>query len=158
MSHVKTIKCVIDQLEPLVKVCERLGWTFLENQKNFQWYGTWVGDTELPTDFFNSEELEYLQSLSESERLKKLTEIFGKCSHAIRVPGASYEIGVVKKGSQYHLLCDYWESGGLKENVLDQVPFLYAHEKCKWLAEQQGYTWSEKQLENGTLVMELEKW
>ena len=35
----------------------------------------------------------------------------GHCDHAIRVPGATYEIGVIKTGGLYELQCDYFESG-----------------------------------------------
>ena len=33
-----------------------------------------------------------------------------KCNHAIKVPEANYEIGVLKTGENYELQCDYYDS------------------------------------------------
>lgn len=41
-----------------------------------------------------------------------------KCDHAIRVPGATYEIGVVKqKDGTFGLETDFWSTGGLTEKI-----------------------------------------
>jgi hypothetical protein len=41
----------------------------------------------------------------------------GECEHAIRIPGAKYEIGVVREGNKWQLLHDEWYSGGLREHL-----------------------------------------
>jgi len=75
----------------------------------------------------------------------------GKCDHAIRVPGATYEIGVVKTGSVYELRCDYYDAtigktigqtGGLLKKA-------YAAERTKTEARRKGYTVIEKQTDSG---------
>lgn len=40
-----------------------------------------------------------------------------KCDHAIKVPDASYEIGVVRKDNEYDLLWDDWNAGGLTQRL-----------------------------------------
>ena len=95
MSHVSRIELEIKSLEDLKKACKRLGLRFLENQKTYKWYGTWVGDHPLP------------EGISEKD--------LGKCDHAIKVPGAHYQIGLVKRDNRYQLLWDSWSAGGLEK-------------------------------------------
>ncbi len=88
MSHIARIELEIYSLEELRRACKQLGLTFCEGQQTYEWYGRWVGDAELP------------EGLSVDD--------LGKCDHAIKVPGATYEIGIKKIGSKYQLLYDYW--------------------------------------------------
>ena len=97
MSHVSKIELEILSLEDLKLACKRLGFTFIENQKTYQWYGRWVGDSPLP-EGINIDDL-------------------GKCNHAIKVPECTYEIGVFKRGSKYILLWDRWHKGGLEQKI-----------------------------------------
>lgn len=96
MSHVTTIDMEenydLDALEQMCIDNPEL-FEFVENQKTYKWYGTHIGDYPIPEGFTK--------------------EDMGKCDHAIRVKGASYEIGIVKKGNTYKLLWDFWSSGGL---------------------------------------------
>jgi len=94
MSHVAQIKLEINDLQSLKKACSSLGWTWLEGQQTYKWYGSHVGDYPLPEGFTK--------------------EDLGKCTHAIRVPGASYEVGVVERNGKYVLLWDFWQGGGLQ--------------------------------------------
>lgn len=158
MSHINTIKCVMNDLEAIKRVCARKGWTFVQGQSTFNWFGQWVGDTEMPEGFFTEAEKSFLESMEYSERKKILTELFGKCHHAIQVPGATYEIGVVQKSGQWFLLYDYYQTGGLHQNLLEDVAQLYGVEKSKLLAEAQGFQWKEVQLENKKIVLECERW
>ena len=48
MSHISKIELEIQSLEDLKLACKRLGFTFIENQNTYQWYGRWVGDSPLP--------------------------------------------------------------------------------------------------------------
>jgi hypothetical protein len=76
MSHVASIDIAINDLTALKAAVKELGCEWREGQLNYKWYGTSVGDYPLP---------------------KGMTvEMLGKCSHAIKVPGVNYEIGVVK--------------------------------------------------------------
>lgn len=65
--------------------CNNLGFQFMEGQKRYLWYGKWVGNQPLPDG---------------------ISESLGKMDHAIHVPAAVFEIGVVKKGNGYILLWD----------------------------------------------------
>ena len=75
----------------------------------------------------------------------------GKCDHAIQVPGANYEIGVIKIGNLYELKCDYWDSGigkaiGTSGGLLRQA---YAVERSKTEARRKGYSVIEKTTDLG---------
>jgi hypothetical protein len=75
----------------------------------------------------------------------------GRCDHAIKVPGANYEIGVLKVGDVFELNCDYYDlvigkmigkNGGLLKQA-------YAVERTKSEARRKGYTVIEKITESG---------
>ena len=73
------------------------------------------------------------------------------CDHAIRIPGATYEIGVVKTGDAFELQCDYWDSAigkaiGIGGGLLRQA---YAVERTKTEARRKGYSIIEKKTESG---------
>ncbi len=75
----------------------------------------------------------------------------GRCDPAIRVPDATYEIGVVKTGNAYELRCDYWDSTigraiGKNGGLLKQA---YAIERTKTEARRKGYNVIEKQTDSG---------
>ena len=97
MSHVAKIELEIMDLETLKLACDRLGLQFMENQKTYRWYGSFVGDTPLPEGIDIND--------------------LGKCDHAIHVPGAQYEIGIIQRDRKYILLWDFWHRGGLEEKL-----------------------------------------
>jgi len=75
----------------------------------------------------------------------------GHCDHAIRVPGATYEIGVTQKGTLYELQCDYYDSAlsnviGQNSGLLKQA---YAIERTKTEARRKGYSIIEKKTDTG---------
>ena len=75
----------------------------------------------------------------------------GKCDHAIKVPGANYEIGVLKAGNAFELNCDYYDpiigkAIGKNGGLLKQA---YAVERTKSEARRKGYTVIEKTTESG---------
>lgn len=140
MSHVTLLSFVIKSLEALKMACKRLGLEFMENQTTYKWFGRWVGDYPLPKGF------------------KK--EQLGHCTHAIRVPGADYEIGVVVgKDGEISLLWDFWSAGGL-ENVLGKGGYkleqAYIIEDGKLEAAKQGYAAIEEEQENGDVKLYIE--
>jgi len=74
----------------------------------------------------------------------------GSCDHAITVPGANYEIGVVKNNDSYELKCDYYDRNlekviGSQGGLLKQA---YAVIKTKVEARRKGYSVLEQQTEN----------
>jgi hypothetical protein len=138
MSHVVTIKTKLKSLSSIEKACQRLGWELLMGQTHYAWYGKYVGDYPLP-DGFTQEQL-------------------GKCSHAIKVPGASYEIGVVENEDEYTLLYDFWSEGGLVPLIggKDCPKFIqaYAVEEAKTQLQLQGQVY-EDIFEDGTVELRL---
>ena len=131
MSHIARIELEIKSLEDLKSACNRLGLKFCENEKSYKWFGRWVGDEPLPEDVRE--------------------EDLGKCDHMIHVPGAQYQIGIVKKDNQYRLLWDSWQSGGL-EKVLGRNAGLlkqaYAVETIKRESRLKGHRLRETMKDN----------
>ena len=75
----------------------------------------------------------------------------GACDHTIRIPEATYEIGVVKLSNRYELNCDFFDKeieAGIGNNggLLRQA---YAVEKTKLEARRKGYSVIEQQTDNG---------
>ena len=137
MSHVAKIELIINDLEILKAACERLGLQFVPNQQTYAWYGRYQGDYPLPEGFS--------------------VEDLGRCDHAIRVPAASYEVGVVHRGGRYALLWDFWSSGGLEKALGKEACRLrqaYAVERVHREARLKGYRIREQKTEQGIrLVM-----
>ena len=127
MSHVSAIELEIKDMDALKAACERLGLKWMEGKTTYRWYGQFMGDYPLP-EGFKAEDL-------------------GKCTHAISVPGASYEIGVVTRNGKTTLLWDFWSSGGL-EKILGKgggkLKQAYTIETAKRAAKKAGYRVQEK--------------
>jgi hypothetical protein len=111
------------------EACRRLGFEFQENQIRYKWYGRWIGDSPLP-DGITEDQL-------------------GKCDHAIKVPGALYEVGVVRNGKSYILLYDDWIKGGLKKKLGVNAGILkqaYTIELLRKEARLKNYRFSETKM------------
>ena len=132
MSHVAKIELEINDLDALKAACQRLGLEFRCGQAVYSWYGEYVGDHPLPEGL--------------------TVQDLGKCDHAIHVPGASYEVGVVKRNGRYLLLWDFWHAGGL-ERVLGRnagrLKQAYAIERTRREALRKGYRITESKTQNG---------
>jgi hypothetical protein len=127
MSHVSQIEIEIKDLEALKAACQRLGFEFRAGQTTYKWFGRFVGDYPMPQGF--------------------KVEDLGKCTHAIRVPEADYEIGVVIRDGKTTLLWDFWHAGGLERVVGKNGAKLkqaYAAEATKRAARKAGYMVTEK--------------
>ena len=132
MSHISKIELEIRDLESLKQACKKLGFQFMENQKHYTWYGKWVGNQPLP-DGINEEDL-------------------GKCTHAIHVPAAVFEIGVVRRGNANILLWDSWIGGGLQKQIGKDAGILrqsYAIASVKKESRRKGYRITEKRMKKG---------
>jgi hypothetical protein len=122
LSHIAKIELEILSLEDLKSACKILGFNFIENQKTYQWYGRWVGDSPLPEGI--------------------ALEDLGKCDHTIRIQDCSYEIGIVKRGSKYILLWDSWHTGGLEQKIGKEAGILkqaYTIERIKRESKRKKY-------------------
>lgn len=131
---------VIKDLDSLKAACKRLGWEFMQGQTEYRWFGEFVGDRPLPAD--------------------TTVEELGHCDHAIGVPGAKYEIGVVKKSGRWLLRWDFWRSGGLQKimgangGVLKQA---YGLEHSRRTLTKQGYrVTGETKLADGSIRLRVE--
>lgn len=106
MSHVSTLDVVIDDLDALKKACELVGLEFVEGQRTFRWYGRWMND-------YAADDAAYKNGIK--------PEDYGKCEHAIRIPGNSkaYEIGVARRADgKLTLVWDFYCGGfGLEEKI-----------------------------------------
>jgi hypothetical protein len=122
LSHVSKIELEIQSLEDLKLACKRLGFTFIQNQQTYRWFGRFIGDSLLP-EGINIEDL-------------------GKCDHAIQVSDCLYEIGIVKRGTKYILLWDSWHAGGLEKKIGKDAGLLkqaYTIERIRRDARQKKY-------------------
>jgi len=132
MSHVSKIELEVNDLDTLKAACKRIGLEFIEGQRTYAWYGDHLGDYPLP-DGITVDDL-------------------GKCDHAIRVAGAQYEVGVVKKNGKYTLLWDFWRSGGLEKKLGKnggKLKQAYATERVGREARLKGYRVCEQKVNRG---------
>ena len=129
MSHISRIELEIKDLEALKSACERLGFHFMNNQKTYCWYGKWISNEPLP------------EGITEEQ--------LGRCDHAIHVPEAVFEIGIVRKNDKFILLWDSWIGGGLQKSIGKDAGILkqaYAIESVKRSAKLKGYRLIEKKM------------
>ncbi|MBF0232833.1 MAG: DUF1257 domain-containing protein [Desulfamplus sp.] len=80
-----------------------------------------------------------------------------QCDHAIIIPGANYEIGIIFKDGKYELETDFWDQGitvaiGKNGGLLKQR---YAVERTKAEAIRKGYRVIEKQTENNSIRLHV---
>jgi hypothetical protein len=140
MSHIVEMNFEIMDLDCLKTACKNLGFTFIENQKNYKWYGRWVGDTPMPEGL--------------------TTEDLGKCDHVISVPGCSYEVGVVKNknGKGYSLQYDYYRRGGLEQVIgkyAAPIKQEYITEVTKKAIKNKNYMLVKNTKENGKVKLRV---
>lgn len=141
MSHIAKIEIEVRDLDALEAACRRIGCEFVRAQLAYRWYGRSVGDYPLPAGFS--------------------VEDLGKCEHAIQVPGARYEIGVVTRRDSrpgYALLWDSYSAGGL-ERVLGQsarkLVQAYGIEAATRAARRQGYSVTETVQPDGAVLLKV---
>lgn len=139
MSHITKIDIEVTDLAALKAACRRLGFTFVEGKKTYEWYGRIVGDALLP------------EGLSVDD--------LGRCDHAIGVPGAEYEIGVRAEKCGFRLLWDSYERGGLEQRVGKGAGLLkqaYGIEKAKLEARRKGYSVYESRKADGAITLKIQ--
>jgi len=79
-----------------------------------------------------------------------------QCTHAIRVPGARYEVGVIQNGSTFELAWDNWSSGGLVQKLGENAGLLkkqYSMERVRNEAREKRYKVREQSIQNGTRMV-----
>jgi hypothetical protein len=100
MSHVVSIKTELRDIEAVKRACAELGLEFKENQKTIKWFGAIIKGMEY-------------RGADAASNAGIAEENYGKCDHAIGVPGSKYEIGLVKNPATggYKVYYDYWDDG-----------------------------------------------
>ena len=89
--------------------------------------------------------------LDESQKSFRSYGRMRECECAIRVPGATYELGVVKEGKSYRLLWDPYTEGGLEAKLgkgAGKLKQAYAVERIRRASVLKGYHLSETRVEN----------
>lgn len=147
MSHVVSSPVVVQKIDCLKKAVEKIhGLTWCEGQKTHAWYGSWQDD-------YAKKDAAYKLGIDPKD--------YGKCEHAIRVKGSTYEIGVVKRndGTGYALVWDFWGPGKKINTVIgaggEKLLVEYQKEYLKQFATEQGFSFSMEQTsEDVTIEME----
>lgn len=129
MSHITRVAFPISDLECLEKAGKDLNGEFCKDQRTYKWFGQFVGDTPMPEGMTR--------------------ETIGKCEHAIRFAGATYEVGVAQlSDGSYELRYDYFSAGGLPKIIGDNANLLrqrYTAQLVMKDRRQQGYrVWEER--------------
>lgn len=157
--HVVSVSVEFKNLEAIKAACKRKGWNFVEGQTTYRWVGRWHDDSPVPRNLFESEE-EYLRvcAMTPSERKEHMPTILGKCTHAIQLPGAAGEIGLLQRGGQFIPIWDYYTRGLSKvrsENGMAGFVQAYAVEQAKVAAMIQGNFCTEEQEQDGTIKLHI---
>lgn len=145
MSHVCKISVEVNDLESLQKAAEDLGMEFVEGQKQYRWFGRYVGDYPLPQGFSKHD--------------------LGKCDHALRIPGdqGAYEVGVCKArdgSNRYELLWDFWAGGkGLQSKIGKNGERLAQHYSSRVARKHipQGFRVTTQTNEDGHIVIRAKR-
>lgn len=139
LSHVVSVDIEINDIAAVRAACQRMGWEFKEGQQTYKWWGKSVGDYPLP-DGVSADDL-------------------GKCDHAIGLPGAAWEIGLMKRDGKFVPVWDYFSGGGLEnilpENGMNGFLQAYAIEKAKVECRKQGRSVHETKREDGSVRLEV---
>lgn len=130
MSHVVSIKTELKDLEAVQAACKELGLVFHAGQKSIRWYGSWMND-------YDGEDAAYKLGIKPEE--------YGKCDHAISLPGCGYDIGLLmnKATGGYRLYFDYYGEGHKIQAALgangQKLLQYYAANKATMEARRKGY-------------------
>lgn len=150
MSHVATIEIEVKDLDALAEAAKACGLVLNRGQKTYRWYGRWVND-------YSAADAAYRHDIK--------PEDYGKCEHAISVPGnaKAYEIGVVRKANgSFGLVWDFFAGGhGLMEKcsidgkAAGKLVQEYSTAVAVKKAKQQGFAVQRKQLADGRVQLQL---
>ena len=140
MSYVAEIQIKIRDLAALAAACRRIDAEFCEGQTTFAWYGRFVGDSTPPAG--------------------RNPRDYGQCTHAIRVPCARYEVGVVQAldGDGWDLLWDSYDAGGLAGKLgakAERLVQAYGVEAARAEALRSGWACTEERQPDGTVLLHV---
>lgn len=148
MSHVVSMKVKVNNLAALRAACAELGLEFLEGQRNYKWYGQFVGD--------------YTRQDAALRNGIDVKDYGRNASHVLAVKGNrdAYQVGVVAVGDagEYQLVWDNWQGGrGLSAAIGAQGEKLqqsYAVHAATMALQAQGHVVTSRQrLKDGRLQL-----
>lgn len=123
MSHVVASETEIPeaQLQTLIEACKHFGLEFIKGQTTYKWYGRFMDD-------YDRDDAAYKNGIK--------PEDYGKCVHAIRLPGCAYEIGVYKhpQTGNLRLIYDFFGEGRKIDALIGK--------RCEKLWTKQGEVWA----------------
>ena len=146
MSHVANVEVEINDLTALKTACGKLGLEFVQGQTTYKWFDRYLADSNVGR-----------QTVRDGFR----PEDFGKCEHAIKVPGSDYEVGVVRNptGNGYRLIYDEYGSQGqaltkrLGGTQLPKLKTEYGVARASRHLRRNGYRVVRRVLSNGTVKL-----
>jgi hypothetical protein len=148
MSHVALVDIEIKSIDDLKAACKRLGFEFHENKTTYKWWGRWYND-------YHAEDAAYLNGVK--------PEDYGKCLHAIHVPGCQYEVGVIARPDGkpgFSLIWDFMDTQlqtALGGQTADKLRQNYATAAAISAARKQGFRVSEQKQANGAVKLVFAK-
>ncbi len=150
MSHVSSSAVIIKDIAALREAVKQFPeLTFVEGQKTYEWYGHWAND-------FGRDDAAYKRHGIDPKD-------YGKCSHAIKVAGTTWEIGVVeRKQGGYALVWDFYGSQGRPINAVvgeqgTKLATQYSRFATINSAKRNGFWVQQKKLPNGEYDLILSK-
>lgn len=151
MSHVTKVNLRVKDLDALAEAGSALGLELKRDQKNFKWFGKFMGDSTPPKGL--------------------ATHDYGKCLHALALKDPKpndYEIGVVKAldGTDgFDLVVDTWcqqrlmtavgghQMNGLRREYAAAVTL----KKANATLQRKGFVATRTNLANGAIQLRLRK-
>ena len=139
MSHVIKTKMEYRDFNAILQAGADCGLVFHEGQREYRWYGRFMGDYALPEGM--------------------TADMLGRCDHAMGIPGDSfaYEVGITTRPSGgFDVLYDFWSGGkGLEDKIgIQGIKFRerYAIHAAQNAVEALGY-YSEETAEGLTVYL-----
>ena len=162
--HVVSVDTELKDLQAVANACHRLGWQLRLDQKTYQWVGRWYDDTPVPRQLFDETEhgqAEYdnVVRMDPHQRTHVMQHRLGKCTHAIGLPNARGEIGLIQRGDKFVPIWDYYTQGlnDVKaDNGMNGFLQAYAVELAKLTAQRQGQMFREIQCQDGSVELHVQ--
>jgi hypothetical protein len=145
MSHLICSEIVINDLDILRKAVAGFGGLrWMEGQKSYVWYMR-----------SGVNEKEYQNSKKQQE------DANGACEHAIKISGASYEIGVVRRpdGDGWKLVFDPYDGAAAQKvgRGCELLTNAYSEAYIRDFAEKNGFMTEQSVDDEGNIVLSMSK-
>ena len=160
MSHVSQCTTVYRSLDDIEAAAKRLGGELIRGKNHITWFGKFVDDSTQWRSMFSAEDVARIDKMSKEKRTKAITDMMGKCHHAIKFKGINYEVGVWEnEDGTFNLRFDGYDGalnrkmGGYGGDAFSQS---YTIEATKRAARRKGWRTIEKPVaSNGSVELEV---